>query len=488
MLLAFAALYGKAPRFWQNSERQPTIAGINLQPPAPQRTLPELLTPSVGGFAQADVALQARAEPVAGRNTGASRPANSRGPEHRSSSEPYSALKTREPSRQSGDDPSLAGRKSSTDGEPSTVNTRVEPATAPENARVAARAAAATGRSEAAASAYARAVAAAPLDTDLLLEAARYNASVGQAANAVALYQSYLSMRPATGLSLELTRTALAAQRPELAVEWAEAGVAGGDRGSDLQYAYAQALHLSDRPAAAAAILQKLLVGDPHNGDWLLWLAYTAQARGRSVEAYELLRAAIDAGTTPAGNLWLTRGDVAAQWGDVLRAKKDYERARSSGADPEAVSSREQKLSDQLSPQIAVPGEVLGDSNGVEFAQGAVTFFLQPTASGRFSGTWASGQISQRGYGFSTRAARVDMDDAFVSTRLQLRAGGGVQQNADETLATWHGGGTYRFARGGSLAADAIRDTPWSRQLEANPLRFNRVIDLAALGPGFHFT
>jgi tetratricopeptide (TPR) repeat protein len=322
----------------------------------------------------------------------------------------------------------------------------------------------------------------------LLLEAARYNASVGQAANAVALYQSYLSMRPATGLSLELTRTALAAQRPELAVEWAEAGLAGGDRGSDLQYAYAQALHLSDRPAAAAAILQKLLVGDPHNGDWLLWLAYTAQARGRSVEAYELLRAAIDAGTTPAGNLWLTRGDVAAQWGDVLRAKKDYERARSSGADPEAVSSREQKLSDQLSPQIAVPGEVLGDSNGVEFAQGAVTFFLQPTASGRFSGTWASGQISQRGYGFSTRAARVDMDDAFVSTRLQLRAGGGVQQNADETLATWHGGGTYRFARGGSLAADAIRDTPWSRQLEANPLRFNRVIDLAALGPGFHFT
>ena len=28
----------------------------------------------------------------------------------------------------------------------------------------------------------------------------------------------------------------------------------------------------------------------------------------------------------------------------------------------------------------------------------------------------------------------------------------------------------------------------WSRQLEANPSRFNRVIDLAALGPGFNFT
>jgi predicted Zn-dependent protease len=355
--------------------------------------------------------------------------------------------------------------------------------------RKVARTAAAAGNRDTAAAAYVQALSWAHDGTELTLEAARYHASVGEPARALALYDRYLvASRSASGLYLELARTSLAASLPDEALRWAVAGIAAGERSVELQYARAQALHLTHRTREAAAALHELLAENPQNSEWLTWLARTAQARGRDLEAYELFGAALTNASGPSADLWLARADAAASWGDVAHAARNYEQARLAGADAAVIDQRTRDLTGRVAPQLAAPVDVLRDSNGVAVTQSGGQLLFWPAQSARVKAAWATSRVTQGSYSFGSRGLTADVDQVFITPHLKVQGGAGFQHYDAGTNPVWNGRATYQWTRGGAIAVEGFRESPWTAEIPGNVPRFNRVNDVAAVGPLFHDT
>jgi tetratricopeptide (TPR) repeat protein len=352
----------------------------------------------------------------------------------------------------------------------------------------AARAAAAAGRLQRAVEAYSRSLPEGPDARGVALEAARFLASVQQPERALAAYRHHLDTAPdASGLHLELTRTALAADRPLDALRWASEGLAAGDHSPELLFGQAQALHLAGRPKEAGAVLRTLVARDPRNHVWRTWLAWTAQARGRSLEAYEQLGLALRDQGRDRPDLLLSRGDAAAVGGDPLRARLSYEAALAAGADPRLVAER--RLALPAPAQAAAPFEMIRDTNGVELAKAGGQFVVRPGQVARITGSWATGYLMQDGRArFEQRAVELRLDHLMPSPRVVLDGGAGIQQAGGASVPIWRAAAQYRSPGGGRAGLVASRETPWSVATPLTDLRFTRIRRLDDLGARFSST
>jgi tetratricopeptide (TPR) repeat protein len=362
----------------------------------------------------------------------------------------------------------------------------ITPATRPSTVWVkVARAAAADGKSEVALAAYDAALTSNPAAQDVTLEAARYAASVHQPVRALEFYKR----RDAPGagaanLRLEMAQAALAANRPEDALQWTAPETTAGERNAEVRYAHAQALHMTGRPAAAATVLRELQAENPDDPRFTAWLARTAQAQGRHLEAYERFSDALTVDAT--GELFMARGDMAAQRGDIGRAREDYVRARGAGADEQIVSERLNRL--PLTPQLSLPFEHLRDSNGTRLTAQTARVDLWTRGPFRLAGRWLTGSVEQHTTSFATRSGAVDLDNWWVTPRLSINASAGYVDAGSSTIPIWNGSAQYSWRSGGSLGFQATRQTPWSGDPSREMMRFNRISDLEAVGPRFNST
>ena len=356
----------------------------------------------------------------------------------------------------------------------------------PKSARASARA----GRSDRAATAYDRAIECTPSDGALLLEAARYHGSNGSAERALPYYQQYAGVsRPPQDVSLEMAKTALAAQEPGLALEWADAGIALG-RTPALTFTRAQALHLMNRTAEADRALAQLAREQPDNGDVLAWHGRTALAQGHHLSAFQLFDRALALGTDDRAGVFVSRGDAASARGDVSRARASYASARALAADPERydIDRRQQELARRTSPTVAFPFELLADSNELSVMQGGGELSFWPTGLARMRARWMTGRVEQYTTGYDRRALSFHLDELLPVPTLRLDLAGGVEDYDGAKLAIWNAGARREFASGAFAGVRTFRETPWSSETKLNSPRYNRINDLFAVGPTFHST
>jgi tetratricopeptide (TPR) repeat protein len=354
-----------------------------------------------------------------------------------------------------------------------------------------ARSAARVGRFELAARRYQQAGDCAPDNADLTLETARFHGSTKQFDAAVLAYERYAAQAtPSRDVALEITQTALAAERPDLALAWADAASARGDRSPSLDYARAQALHLLNRPAEASAVLASVARDRPGDGTVFAWQGRAAFAQGRHLAAYRLFDSALTRGAAGRAEILVARGDAAGARGDISRASASYEAARRATQNPEALDLdvRELELRRRTVPELVVPAEVFRDSNGVALTQAGTDVALWLFSAVRLRAGWSAGRVEQSDYGFRRRAFFVHASEIFPTPAMRLELGAGVEDYGTITLPVWQARARRDLESGGHLGIDVARHTPWSDSVRLGSARYNRISDLQTLGPSFHAT
>jgi tetratricopeptide (TPR) repeat protein len=353
-----------------------------------------------------------------------------------------------------------------------------------------ARSAARAGHGEPSAHRYA-----ATLDCDpsgpVLLEAARAHGSHGAAERALPYYAAYAaSADPPADVWLEMATTALAAGRPSLALEWAEAGLARGGDAAPLAFARAQALQMLQRPREAEASLAVLARTEPRNGVWLAWLGRSAFAQGRHLAAFHLFSRALRTSLDDRPQILVEQGDAAAARGDLARARRSYLSARAAARNPEDydVDARLEAIDDRTRPELRLPVERFRDANGVAVTQAAGELVLNTTDAVRLRARWTTGSIEQDDVRFIRRALAIRAEDVFVTPSFRVDLGVGVEDYGGEALPLWDVRLRRDFAGGGHLAVQALRQTPWSAETRLGTARYNRISDLGSLGTAFHAT
>ena len=357
--------------------------------------------------------------------------------------------------------------------------------------RKSARSAAKAGRAGLAGQRYQQAIDCAHDDPALTLEVARFHGSIRQADVAVLFYERYAELAtPATDVALEMTQTALAAERPDLALAWADAARARGDRSAALDYARAQALHLQNRPAEASAVLASVARARPGDPAVLEWQARTEFAQGRHLAAFRRLDSVLARGAGSRAEILVARGDAAAARGDVSRARSSYETARRVSQTPEALDLdlRMQQLERRTTPEIVVPAEIFGDSSSVSLTQAGANAALWLASTMRLQAGWSAGRVEQADYAFRRRAFSVHASEIFPTPAIRLELGAGIEDYGSVTLPVWQARVRRDLENGGHFAIDTMRHTPWSGDVRLGTARYNRISDLSSIGPSFHAT
>ncbi|WP_239493128.1 tetratricopeptide repeat protein [Luteitalea sp. TBR-22] len=345
---------------------------------------------------------------------------------------------------------------------------------------------------EAAMAAYDEAWSSGHADAAQCLEAARLHAAANQPLDALAWYERHLAAPGSTsaGLELELARAHLGAGHPADAARWASRARADASARTDALYVEAQARHLAGEPREAAAILEELLrdtkAPAPVTGEWLAWLARTAQARGRTLEAYVRFGEALARGAAPASEFWLARGDLAHDRGDLWRARQDYTEASRTGA--EEAASRLEGLAPERRPLIGLPTEVFWDTNDFRHASAAGRFSLWPTDRARVTGEWATGRVSQGATEFDRSAGTILIDRLYPTARTTLGGQVGVEQARGRTQPLWRVDGAWHQTGGQAVQVEAFRESPWRAETWDARMRYNRITDLASIPGDFHAT
>lgn len=354
-----------------------------------------------------------------------------------------------------------------------------------------ARAAGQAGRPVLASQLYEQAIACTPGNGPLLLETARFHGTGRAPDRAVAYYVQYADHAdPGPDQFLEMAQTALAAGQPALALEWADAAIAGGGRAPAIAYARAQALQLLERPREAEAEFAALVRHSPRDGALLAWQGRAASAQGRHLAAFNLFDAALAAGVPDRPGVLVARSDAAASRGDFRRARRGYDLAHAAAANPEVydIDGRLQSLSRRTQPQVVLPGEFFTDSNGVSIAQAGAALVIWPGSLGRLRARWSTGAVEQGLYRFTRRAAGIVMDEIFPRAAVRLDVGAGVEDYGAATIPVWSVQARRDLTTTGFVALQVARQTPWSSEIRVNGPRYNRIADLQDVGPAFHST
>lgn len=345
------------------------------------------------------------------------------------------------------------------------------------------------GATDEALAAYRRALLADPPSASVEIEFARAAASAGRPDTAVSHYLAVVEMAGAEGIRLELAQNLLAARRFSEAERWARDALLAGEPPDESRLALGESLQAQGRSEEAEETLRPLVRSGHGAGD-LAWQARVAAARDRHLEAWRLYGRAIEAapGTTSdalLAELWVARARSAVAMGDFRRADEAFQRAIAAGAGRDAVVERRRSLAEATRPQVELPASLFRDDNDLEFRDLRLGGRIWSGAS-TLNGELGFGRLEQGPVGFDRWTAGLDFEDWRPAPSVALSARVGVEDYGDGG-SLWVGDASLRVLGGdGSFwGVDLQRGTPWSGFRDRDPRRFNRIIDLAAIGPDF---
>lgn len=350
-----------------------------------------------------------------------------------------------------------------------------------------ARAAARAGDLELASRAYQAYVSAHPDDGIGALEAARYFAGAGYPARAIGYYDKAIERRGADGLRIELARIHLAAEQFSTAEGWARQALAAGEEVEDARLALAQALHVMGHHGEADETLRELIAQAPERIEAHVWRGRIAVSQDRHYAAYREFGHALDRGADAGEDLALSMSTAARKRGDYGRARRAIERAAELGAEPPQLAAARRELSAAAEPHVSAPAWMHADSNDLRFAQaGAGLRVVLPRLAGSLALDASSGTLSQRDFSSTHTGAQLSLTQVFPAPSLELSGRVAFHQfDRGGDLLGWQGTATYH------LTDDAEAGVSFSRQpllplAGPGPMRqFNRVLDIARVGPGF---
>ena len=349
-----------------------------------------------------------------------------------------------------------------------------------------ARAAARAGRLDLAARQYRSHTAAHPEDAAGRLEFARFLSAAGRPEEALAHYRAAVDRSGAEGIRLEIARAHLAAGGFAAAEGWARQAAAAGEDLDASFLALAQALHIQGQHAAADAALATVRVSGPAGAAAHAWRGHIAAARNRHLSAFRALERAIDGGADGGERLALSMA-AAARWrGDHRRARAAVERAAAAGAEPALVDAARRELGAVTAPRLSAPAWVHGDSNGLQLVQagGGIAVSL-PRDLGELGLDIASGTLEAPGFHAHGGAALLSLARVFPVPELELDGRLGLHRFGGDSRLSWAGTATWHVGDDLRVGFTGARQ-PVLPLFGPAPLRqFNRVRDLAALGPAF---
>src|SRR5205085_2228886 len=186
--------------------------------------------------------------------------------------------------------------------------------------------------------------------------------------------------------------------------------------------------------------------------------------------------------------LLLLRGTAAQKRGDYGQADRDFGAAAARGASAADVDAARRSLRLVTVPLVSAPAWAIGDNNGLRMVQsGAEVVWFLPSKSASLSLEGSTGTISQRDFSSGVTAVTFSVGQLFPAPELRLDFAVGLRDYMrGSDLVTWRASGLY------FLTNDATAGLTLSRQplLDLNGLpelrHFNRVLDVGAIGPGFH--
>ena len=358
---------------------------------------------------------------------------------------------------------------------------------------LAARLAAKLGNREVADTGYRTYVARHPDDVDGRLEAARHAVNAGQPDLAVDLYRSVTDVRGADGLQVERARALLAAARYAEAEQAARDAVASPEDGPEARLALAQSVYLQGRPRDAAPLFEDAAASANQRGADATFAARLAMARDHDLHAYGLLGdqlegeapAEPDAAVSPA-DLRLLRGDVARKRRDFHTARAEYERAAELGA-PLRAGVALQRLDRDVRSHAGAGYAFFQDANRLEVNGGSAWFDFRPDGGARVAVTALADVVTQDRARFTRTGGRIAVDELFLSPEWAIGGSVGfVNSSAGGGDVVTGSAEVRRYFDGGSVVGvTGYREPLLGGHEDLDPRLWNRIIDLAALGPSF---
>ncbi|MBY0274984.1 tetratricopeptide repeat protein, partial [Candidatus Binatia bacterium] len=357
---------------------------------------------------------------------------------------------------------------------------------------LAARLAAKLGQRDVADAGYRTYVANHPGDVDGRLEAARHAVNAGRTELAVDEYRAVIDAHGADGLRVELTRALLAAGRYAEAEQVARDAVASPEDGPEARLALAQSVYLQGRPRDASPLFADAADSARAHGADATFAARLAMAQDHDLDAYGLLGDQIegaDAEPTSAASpadLWLLRGDVARKRGDFRTAREDYQRASELGAVLRADVAL-QKLDADVRAHAGAGYAFFKDANRLEVNGGSAWLEFRPGDLARVSVQGLADVVTQHDARYTRTGGRVAVDELFLSPEWAMDGSFGfINSSAGGGDVVTGSLAVRRYFTGGSvLGLTGYREPLLGGHEDQDPRLWNRIIDLAALGPSF---
>lgn len=334
--------------------------------------------------------------------------------------------------------------------------------------------------------AYANYLLQVPDDLEARLELARLLAGVQRHEQAWQHYQSWIERRGGEGIELELALNRLGAASFAEAEIWARRAVASSDSPRQANLALVQALHLQGRPGEAARLLETLLRDDPGDATTLYWLATTAMARDRNLQAYRLLEQALELGSEDPAKIWVTRGQSAFNRGDYRRARNAWSQARLGGIERVVTDQALSQLAATTAPRIDIPISFGADSNDLDIQQSGLQATAWPGDAARVEAKVLDGTVSQEDTEYERRVGLLAVENLFLTPALEADLEVGVEDYEEKTLEVAGLKVTAHLSDHTRLGASVARESLWSTYNRSDPRHFNRILDLEALGPAFY--
>jgi len=322
----------------------------------------------------------------------------------------------------------------------------------------------------------------------ITLKIARLQATLGEMDNAVTEYERYLTTGRPDGLRVELARAYLGASRFDKAEHWArEATESYDEQGLSADLVLAQALYLQGRAKDSYALNNGRPTAEQRTSSLLEQFGQLAAARNRHLYAIKLFDQAIAAGSERPQNLWMWSAQSAFRREDYFRATSRLAKASGGDTTPPYAPRVGAELDRAVAPMAASPMRVFGDSNDLSMAQAGVRGLWQPNRLFDLTGEATFGTLSQHQTSYDRTRAVVGVSRALITPTWGVNGDiGGEHYSQAGSLMVGSAGVTKYFEDNSSAGVRTYRQSFWSPHDLRDPRQFNRVLDLAALGPAFH--
>jgi predicted Zn-dependent protease len=363
----------------------------------------------------------------------------------------------------------------------------------PDILRKMARAAELAGQSELAAQSYISYAARRRDAPEAQLTAARFLALQQRFDEAYVYYHRVEELGDMHDIQLEIARILMGAERFPEAEHYSREALTHSGEQRQATLLVAQTLHSQKKYHEEKAFLGDYLQHYPDDSEALAQMAYAAQALDRNLEAYLLFGKAIAGGASERAALTYWQGVAALHRDDIGQAVKSFEAAQRLGIDPPRSDATALERWRRTAWHIGASGAFDSDSHDLTVAQGGLYSVLRPIEMLPTRVDILRSAIDQHTTHFDRTALSLTLGDVFVTPRFALfgQVSGEFYDNLRAIQAKdaqWTGrlGGRVHFLDTSFVGLEGFRETFWSKYDQHEPRRFNRIIALKALNPGFH--